>query len=445
MSLITKTGKATRLIVALSAMAALSACESWIGEDEAPPLPGERLSVLLIDSDLEPDPRLADLTVKLPKPYKNRDWPQLGGYSDHAMHHLEVGGIEEAWSRDFGDGGDDEARLLSTPVIVNGVVYVVDIDYMVSAFDAETGKRLWEVDVEIPEEDEEAFGGGLAYSRGRLFLTTGFASLISLDAKDGTEYWRIDLSGPARSAPAVNEDAVIAISIDNQTLAVDPATGEKKWSHAGFSEVAGMIGGASAAIYKDVALIPYTSGEVFAIRVSNGRSLWSDSLTSLRRSDALSSLSDVRGAPVIDRGVGYAVSQSGRMVALDMRSGGRIWDRRVGGINTPWIAGDYLFVLANEGHLVAMTRRGGRVLWLQSLPIWEDEEDLEDPINWVGPVLAGDRLILANNLGEVYTISPYSGEFLGKIKVSGPVRVPPVVADGAVYIQTEDGVLHAYR
>lgn len=436
--------KISKFMLAMAATALLSSC-GWIGEDEDPPLPGERLSVLLIDTDLEPDPRLADLKIKLPQPYLNENWPQYGGYSDHAMHHLQAGDLNEVWREDIGDGGDDEERLLATPVVVGNRIYVSDVDYQITAFDTETGKEVWQVEIEVPEEDGEAFGGGLAYLDGRLYLTTGFAEIFALSAEDGSVLWRNSTPGPVRSAPAVNKDVVIAISIDNQTTAYDLVDGSQKWRHAGFSETAGMIGGASAAIYKNVALVPYSSGEVFALRTSNGRILWSDSLTSLRRSDALSSLADVRGAPIIDRGIGYAVSQSGRMVALDMRSGGRVWDRRVGGINTPWIAGDFLFVLANEGHLVSMTRRGGRVLWLKSLRVWENEEEQIDPISWVGPVLAGDRLILGNSLGEVITVSPYTGEIMGKIEVSGAVKLPPVVANGAVYILTESGNLYAYK
>ena len=168
-------------------------------------------------------------------------------------------------------------------------------------------------------------------------------------------------------------------------------------------------------------------------------------MTSLRRSDALSSMSDVRAAPIIDRGVGYAVSQAGRMVALDMKTGARLWDRRFGGINTPWIAGDFIFLLANNGHLVSLTRRGGRVVWLQNLPIWEEPESQDGPINWVGPVLAGDRLVIANNNGDVLSISPYTGEILGRDKVSGAVRVAPIVANGAVYIQTENGTIQSFN
>lgn len=437
--------KAVAALSALSAGLALGGC-GWLGEEEAPPLPGERLSVMLLESDLEPDPRLADLEVRLPKPYLNPDWPQSGGYSDHAMHHLEAAvDLKEIWSSGFGDGGDDEERLLSAPIVVGDRVFTVDVDYEVTAFDAKDGDVVWRKEVEIPDEDDDAFGGGLAFEGGVLYLSTGYAKLIALKAGDGEELWRVHVDAPMRAAPAVAKGVVLVATVDNQSVAFDAKDGEELWSHTGFSETAGMLGGSSPALNDEMAVVPYSSGEVFALAAKNGRVSWNGTLTSLRRVDALSSLADIRGAPVIDRGVVYALSQAGRMAAFDLRSGARIWEKRIGGINTPWIAGDFLFVLANEGHLVAMTRRGGRVRWLTSLPIWEDPEDPVDPISWVGPVLAGDRLVLGNSLGEVWTISPYTGKILGRVDVDDPVRVAPVVAGGTIYVQTEGGRLIAFR
>ena len=61
-------------------------------------LEGERLSVISLERQLEPDPDAALLTVRLPPPYVNEDWPQAGGYPHHAMHHLAAADVlAEAW------------------------------------------------------------------------------------------------------------------------------------------------------------------------------------------------------------------------------------------------------------------------------------------------------------------------------------------------------------
>lgn len=431
--------------LAFLALTLVSGC-GWWGEEEAPPLPGTRISVMTADTDAEPDPRLSDLRVKLPAPYFNDAWPQGGGYADHAMHHLKAADtLSRAWSVDFGDGSDDGRRLLSGPVVAEGRVYTMDADFEIRAFNAETGALIWEFEPEIPDEDDEAFGGGIAYADRMLFVTTGYARVFALNAATGQPIWEERMPGPSRAAPSIGDGRVLAMSIDNRVTAYDADTGEELWFHAGFAETAGLIGGASVAVTERNAIVPYSSGELFSLRLSTGRANWSDSLVSVRRIDALASLSDIRGRPVVDRGVVYAISHAGRMVALDMASGARVWDRRIGGIQTPWIAGDFLYLVTLDQTVLALTRRGGRVRWATPLPNYEDPEDLEDPITWAGPVLVSDRLLIGNSIGELWSVSPYDGRPLGRIDVGSPIYVPPVVANGTVYVQTDDGDLIAYR
>ena len=410
------------------------------------PLKGERIAVMRYQRNLAPDPRIADLRVMLPPPVANRDWPQAGGFPSHAMHHLRIAtGIGRAWSVDIGSGSSDERRMMSSPIVVGGLVFVVDVDFKVTAFDANTGNRVWTYETKIPDEDEDAFGGGLAYDGGRIFMTTGFGRLIALRARDGAELWQQKITGPVRAAPTAAGGRGFVVTIDNQLSAHDVETGKREWSHSGISEIAGLLGGSSPAVADDTLVVPYSSGEVFALRVANGRVTWSDNLIALRRVDALSTLAHIRGHPVIDRGLVYAMSHSGRLVAIDLRTGTRVWDRTIGGVETPWAAGNFVYVMSNEGELYCLTRRGGRVRWVRPLPRYEDPEDKDDPIKWFGPVLAGDRLVLAGSHGEALAISPYTGEVLGRIDLPDNVSMAPVVAGDTLYFLTDDGDLVAYR
>ena len=91
------------------------------------------------------------------------------------------------------------------------------------------------------------------------------------------------------------------------------------------------------------------------------------------------------------------------------------------------------------------SRRGGRVRWISQLPGFEDEEDQEDPILWSGPVLAGDRLLVGSSDEQIWSVSPYTGKILGRIDVSGPVLISPVVARETVYVLTDEADLIAFR
>jgi outer membrane protein assembly factor BamB len=427
----------------------IAGCEdTWLGggEDEAP-LPGERISVLLLERGLEPDPELANDPVVLPRPLVNEAWPVAGGNANHAPHHVAVGDrLEIAWSRGVGEGENDDNLILSPPIVAAGHVYLLDSETTVFAIDLASGTEAWEREL-IPEyeDDEASLGGGVAYESGRLFVTTAFGDIMALDATTGDTVWQQNLSAPLRAAPAVADGRVFAITYDNRLVAVSALDGEILWTHEAIVESAGLLGAAVPAVSGDLVIASFSSGEVVALRVENGRQAWTDSLIFQGRLGARTNLSDIDASPVIDRGVVILISQSGRLVATDLRSGLRIWDQEIPSTQMPWVAGDYIYVVTVDAEVVCLRRGDGRIRWVTALPRFEDPDEREDPIIWSGPVLAGDRLVVTGSNGTVYAVSPYSGALLGQQDMPDGVRLPPVVADGTMYLLTMDADLLALR
>jgi outer membrane protein assembly factor BamB len=418
----------------------------WFGGSSEKPLPGERISILATESTLKADARLSDLDVTLPRPDRNDDWPQEGGYPNHAMHHLAAPGpLARLWSVDIGEGSNDEGQLLTQPVVANGRIYTMDIEAEVMALDAETGSRIWRSELSKDDGNEGILGGGLAVNRGRLFATTGFGDVIALDAETGREIWRKRMTGPIRAAPTVRAGRVFVVTVTNELFALSEDDGRQLWTHSGLTEVAGLIGGAAPAVDNEVVVVPYTSGEVVALRAENGRVIWSETLSALRRSDAVTALSHIRGRPVIDRGLVYVVANSKRTVAIDLRTGTRLWEVPVGGRHGVWVAGEFAYLVTQDGELVCLTRRGGRIRWVTQLPRFEDEEDQEGPIQWAGPVLVSDRLLVTGSQEEIWSVSPYTGKVLGRVSTSDPIWISPTVARETVYLLTEDAELIALR
>lgn len=435
------------LVLGASLGLALSGCgiDGWFGDSEPPPLPGERISVLQMDRRIEPDPDISGVPVALPAATTNEGWPQAGGRPGHSMGHLALAASpREAWRRSVGEGSSSTRRLTAPPIVVQGRIYAMDADHEVAAFDEGSGRELWRVDLRPESERGDALGGGLGFGEGILFATTGFGEVVALDPASGTVRWRARAGVPLRAAPTIANGRVFVVSVDNQAFAFD-TSGNQLWSHTGILETAGLLGAAAPAADGSVVVVPYSSGELFALRVENGSLAWSDSLAAIRRVGALSGLADIRGMPVIDRGLVLAVSHSGRMAAVDERSGIRVWEREIGGTNMPWVAGDYVFVLSNEGEVVAMTRDAGRVRWVASLPRWQDPDNRQDAILWSGPVLAGNRLWLVNNRGELVALSPEDGSVVSTQTLAAGALIAPVVANGTLYVLSDDGTLTAIR
>ena len=424
----------------------LTGCDNYFGQNKAPSLPGKRISILTQQRSIEPDSSAAGHKIVLPAPTPNNDWPQAGGYANHAMHHMRIGkALQERWSISVGRGTNDEERLMAQPIVAGNTLFSMDSETIVSAYNLKDGAKIWSVELTPKEEDDDHVNGGLAYENGKVFATTGFGQVVAVAAKTGKVLWRRNVGAPVRSAPTARGNRVFAIAVTNKLFALNGETGAVLWSHSGIEEATNLLGGSSPAVDSGVVVAPYSSGELFALKVENGQELWADSLAGTRRSATSSALGTIRGRPIIDYGIVFAISNSGQFAAINLRTGRRIWERPVGGIESPWIAGDYLFVISNNTDLLALGRLNGRIYWVTALPEWEDPEDREGKITWTGPILASDRLIVAGSSGEALSVSPYSGKVLGKVEMLDSVSISPIVVQDSLLFLTDNAELVAYR
>jgi outer membrane protein assembly factor BamB len=141
----------------------------------------------------------------------------------------------------------------------------------------------------------------------------------------------------------------------------------------------------------------------------------------------------------------YAVGNSDMLTAIELRSGRRLWDREVGGLQTPWVAEDFVYVITNAWKLACFETATGKVRWVKDLPEWVDPDDKEDKLAWYGPILAGGSLILVSTDGKLLHVSPMTGETISEEEVEDGVGIPPVVSNKTLLLVTRNGILLAYR
>jgi len=437
-----------RLALAGILAVGLSACGGggWLGDPEDPPLPGERKSVLEIETDLAPEASAETMDPALPAPRANELWPQAGGFPDHAMGQLARGPrLEIVWRADIGAGSRANRRLIGQPIVTPDHVVAMDTDSHVTAIDRKSGARAWRVDVAPEGEERDVIGGGIGYGDDRIHVTTGYARLVTLDAATGKRLWTRQIAAPARAAPTILGGRVFVLTVDNRLLALDAAAGTPLWQHTGLMETASLLGAPNAAAAGRLVVVGYSSGELVALRAENGAVAWTDNLATLRRAGGASQLSDIRARPVIDDGLVVAISQSGRMMGIEQRSGLRVWQRDIGGVEMPWLAGNLIYQITAGGELVALVRQSGAVRWVTGLPRWRDPQDKEGRILWSGPILAGGRLIVVSSHGRALEFDPRTGEQMASWRLPGPTHIAPIVAGGRLYVLTDKGRLICYR
>lgn len=433
------------LLGAAVTLGGCSTIEGWFLPGQ-PRLPGERDAILAADPLLQPDEGLEAEPVQLPPPEPRADWPQAGGGPTHLQGHPAAGErLTIAWSASIGSGSSTRQRLLALPVVADGTVYAMDAYSEVSAFEAATGRRLWRIDARPEEDRDGGIGGGLAVEGSLLVAVNGWGEVLGIEATTGKILWRRRLPAPARGGPAVFQGRAFVATAEGQLTATMIADGAGAWTWRGTGSGTALLGIPAPAVDAASVIGAFPSGELAALRPDNGRVLWVETLAASGGLAPLSEIASVRAAPVIAGGRVVAISAGGLFVTLDQRSGRRVWEREIAGTETPWVAGDWIFVITSNQILAAVLRRDGRVKWVTQLDQFRDPAKLRGPIRWVGPALAGDRLIVASSESRAHAVSPYTGEILGTLRLPGPVSIGMVVAGETLFMVTDNATLVALR
>jgi outer membrane protein assembly factor BamB len=436
------------LVLLLAASLALAGCGVFKkGNKRRTPTLGERIPILSFETRAEAETELGNVAIVLPPPERNAEWAQPGGSGAKQGGHLELAATPaQAWQTSIGKGSSGTARLNAAPVVGGGKVFTIDIVGQVRAFDAATGRQAWSSTLKLAKRgDRAAFGGGVSYGDGRVYVTNGQGLAAAYDAGNGDKLWERPLVQPLRGAPTVTANRVFVLSQDNQIHALDAAKGDLLWTVTGTVEAACILGTGAPAVLLDTVVTGFCSGELNALRTENGRSVWQDQLARTGRSTAMAALADIDASPVVDRGRVFAIGHGGRMVALELATGQRVWERNFAGVWTPWAAGDYLYLVTIEGEVLCVTRSEGKVRWVSRLTQYRNPKKKTKPIQWAGPVLAGERLWFTSSNRELVAVDPYEGKTLTTMKLNGPAYLPPVVAGGTMYVLTDNGTLTAYR
>ena len=292
------------------------------------------------------------------------------------------------------------------PAVAGNSLYIGMLDKRVLALDLASGRARWEYEGESPFPGPVAVQDGIVYAGSRGF------GVHALDAESGGLLWKVNTGGPVVAPVAVSDGKMFAASTSGTMLIRHSGTGDKRARIRTSASLVSppVVADGRAYLLSEGDLMSFDAG----VRELPGRYpaelvwaqlwLWQFPLP----------------APPEHSGLQWRVSPGEGMGAF---------------IHPPAVTREALYLGTGAGEVVALNPEDGRVLWRMQAGA---------PIA-APPVAAGDLLVVAHEDGGIRGIDRFSREEQWALSLGSPLVAPLSYAAGSVYAHTQDGKLHVIR
>jgi outer membrane protein assembly factor BamB len=338
--------------------------------------------------------------------------------------------IKKLWSAGVGDGqGDGLYRL--QPAINRDVIYAASAEGRVRAFERAKGKSLWKVDLDTP------LSGGVGVYEDAVLLGSSEGFVLKLDASSGELLWSTQLRGEVLSPPQANGKVVIAQTYDGKLQGLDFHTGEILWTYDSNVPVLTIRGTSVPILNNGVVYAGFANGRVLAFNAQTGAIGWEVRVAISQGRSEIERIVDVDGTMQLAGKELYAASYQGRVVAIDVASGRKLWQQDVSSFSGVSQGFGNIYVADEDGTVTAYLRNGQGVRWTQTALGYRELSR---------PTPVSSYVAVADFEGYVHLLSQVNGEFAGRVKVDGDGVRADMLSDGNIlYVFGNSGKLAVYE
>ncbi|MCB1708242.1 MAG: outer membrane protein assembly factor BamB [Halioglobus sp.] len=338
--------------------------------------------------------------------------------------------IKKLWSHGIGNGQGDGFYKIQ-PAIAGSSIYIAAADGTVEAFDKQTGKSLWDTELERP------LSGGVGVYGDALLLGSSDGFVLKLDANSGEVQWSTRLSGEVMSVPGSDGRMVLAHTLDGKLQGLDFATGEVAWTYDSNVPVLTLRGSCSPLLNGNTAYVGFASGRVLAFDIANGGIIWEARVAIPQGRSEIERVVDIDGTMTLLGNELFVASYQGRIMAIDVTDGRKLWQHNVSSFSGVSQGFGNVYVADEDGTVTAYQRSGQGERWQQTALAYRGLSR---------PTPVSSYLAVGDKEGYVHFMSQVDGEIVGRIEADDEgIRADMVSEDNILYVYGNSGDLIAYE
>lgn len=296
-----------------------------------------------------------------------------------------------------------------TPTVQDGKVYTLGTEGNLFAFNADTGKVLWQHDLKAEYKTKAALWGYAAHplidGQKLITLVGGEGShVVAFDKDTGKELWKAGTQKEQGYSPPVIIEAAgkrqLIITGPEAVRSYDPETGQQYWTTP-YTATSGSI-----------IMTPIKSGDFLYIGGYQGKSLLLKLKTDapgvevVFKDDGGMGISPVNVQPFLEDGVMYGYDEGGKFRAVSATTGERLWDSP-GPVGPKPVGSGTAFAVKNGGRFFFFAETGELVIGTLSKDGYKEQGRAKlvgttnnafgRPVVWSAPAYANKRIYVRND------------------------------------------------
>ena len=312
------------------------------------------------------------------------------------------------------------------PLLAAERVFIGTRKGVIKALDRD-GKSIWQVDTNL------RLSAGPALADGALIFGTRDGEALAVEALDGSERWRAELSSEVIGKPGGDRSLVAIRSGDGRVYGLSPQTGERLWTADRSVPALTLRGSSSVLVGPDAVYLGMDNGRVAALEKASGEVIWEQPVSVPSGRSEIERIVDVDADLMLIDGVLIAASYGGDLVAMRAGSGSPLWRRDLASYTGLDFDGQCLYVTDIESVLWCLDPANGAALWEQNQL---KHRRLTAPLAFKGNV------VVADYEGYLHAVSTADGRIVGRTRATGDaVAIPLQAEDGRLYVLDRDGEL----
>jgi outer membrane protein assembly factor BamB len=356
-----------------------------------------------------------------------------GGFHSRELYAFHAKSGEVAWALSLGDDGPSASACERDVCVINTESCTI------FAVDARSGRMLWSLWLGDPLMSAPSIAGDLVFTS---FPAAGGPAgythaLGAFDLRTGEVRWTKWIDSDVMSAPVIDGGKLYAASFAGTMYELRPETGELVAAHRARATSAPVVADGELTYSRRTDAQGSASAREGIVRgrqvAAEREASWLDHRVQsqsgyAQQGQQLDSLNGFGGGAPANANANAAVANIGRgsVSTLQAFQGSR-----------PLHHGDSLYSTLGD-RIVSTDARTGRENW--NVPVGGDLAQTGGALA-TAPARAGTKLFVATYAGQILMIDPGTGRIARRFDAGAPIRSQPVIADGWIYVGTENGQL----